>query len=493
MIRINDNFHSGRLEQHGAGEKLFALPAADMKKELRLDFAAFRANTADKGFYSFFIDPDKKAGRNDDADLIVSVAAGRTGATGGSPVIESGNYIGRFRHDGVDFDIRSRFGDVFLLRMLNFVNDIYLDDIDLFGDNSASDGSLDYSRLIIYYLFAQSLEKAFLLGLPKAYASVRHHESAVRGRIDINEFVRRDVPYVGKVSSISREQKEIQPIIDVLAKAINVMERSEAGSTAGGKKAPEKVAAGVKLSRHVANIRSHLNEKKSNAYVSNETIGAAIGAKALRNPIFSPYKKVLGYAEMIIKADRIRENNVGKVENYGFLVNVAELFEIYITKLLQRGFPQWTVSSPKIELYENKFYARKIIPDIVMERDNDVLVFDTKYKSMKFRDRHRYGGDLDRGDFFQINTYMNYYHRQGRNVVCGGLLYPLGAPLNLDSAYAQDWLDGAEGSRTWFVVDGVFPPSYTLDPEAAMDALRHSEDSFIERMKNIIEAVAIAQ
>ena len=61
---------------------------------------------------------------------------------------------------------------------------------------------------------------------------------------------------------------------------------------------------------------------------------------------------------------------------------MAELFEIYMRKLLQKEFKDWSVNSPKIELYKDKFFARKIIPDIVMSSGDKALVFDTKYKRM---------------------------------------------------------------------------------------------------------------
>jgi len=130
-------------------------------------------------------------------------------------------------------------------------------------------------------------------------------------------------------------------------------------------------------------------------------------SKALQNPIFAPYKKVLEYAKYIIHGDTIEEKNGGKQETYGFIINVAELFETYVTKLLQKEFPSWRVDSPKIPLYETMFYSRKIIPDIVMVCGNDVMVFDTKYKRMKMKGKDQNGaGDVDRNDFFQINTYM---------------------------------------------------------------------------------------
>ena len=62
------------------------------------------------------------------------------------------------------------------------------------------------------------------------------------------------------------------------------------------------------------------------------------------------------------------------------------------------------------------FYARNIIPDIVMTKGDDVMVFDTKYKKMLMRGTKENIWDVDRNDFFQINTYMSYYQNQKFNV-----------------------------------------------------------------------------
>ncbi|HFU76554.1 MAG TPA: hypothetical protein ENK66_09955 [Arcobacter sp.] len=152
--------------------------------------------------------------------------------------------------------------------------------------------------------------------------------------------------------------------------------------------------------QNISHIKTHLKQHRSNQYVSNHTTTKALKSKALQNPIFSPYKKVLEYARFIINGDNIEQSKYGMSDTYGFIINVAELFEIYVTKLLQREFRDWDVSSPKIELYQDMFFARKIIPDIVMTKGKDVIVFDTKYKRMLFRERYINGGDLDRNDFF---------------------------------------------------------------------------------------------
>jgi 5-methylcytosine-specific restriction endonuclease McrBC regulatory subunit McrC len=341
--------------------------------------------------------------------------------------------------------------------MLNFANDVYLDDVDIAGEKSNKE--LDISKFIIYYMFIQNLEKAFLLGLPKSYRSVEHHDMKLKGKIDINRFIKHDIPFKGKISSVSREQKEIQEIIDVLHKAVSIIENNSFST------------------KNVSHIKTHLKQQRSRAYVSNQIIQKAMNTKALQNPIFAPYKKVLKYAKYVIDGSNLEQKENGKEETFGFLINVAELFEIYVTKLLQKEFSEWTVNSPKIELYPNQFFARKIIPDIVMEKDNKILVFDTKYKKMTFKDRYQYGGDVDRCDFFQINTYMSYYQNNGYEVLAGGLLYPMEGIFEKNNCYSESWF---ANDKTKFIVDGL--ELSKLNNTSIVDI----EKEFIERIKLII-------
>ena len=382
-------------------------------------------------FFSFFKDEEKIKSKNED-DLIISIKKDIAKDGKENYLAQTGNYVGKFIWQGLEIDIKSRFSNTFLERMLNFANDIFLDDVSITGNKIDKD--FDISKYIIYYMFVQNLEKAFLLGLPKSYRSVEHHEMKLKGKIDINKFIKYDIPFQGKISSVSREQKEIQEIIDVLYKAVKIIDKIN-----------------KTFIKNISHIKNHLKQYKSNNYVSNETINKALKSKALQNPIFAPYKKVLQYARFIINGNNIEEKNDGKQETYGFIINVAELFEIYVTKLLQKEFSDWKVESPKIELYSNQFFARKIIPDIVMIKDNDVLVFDTKYKKMQMRDRYQNSGDVDRNDFFQINTYMSYYQNRDFNVKIGGLLYPMDL-FEKEKCHSETWFGN---QKTKFIIDGI--------------------------------------
>jgi 5-methylcytosine-specific restriction endonuclease McrBC regulatory subunit McrC len=459
MIPLHDNCRShplaGLVSVRNLPKKPGVLPA--------LTLGDYRA--AGNRLFSFHgRDEDKRDKRNQDDALILAL----TEQAEAGWVAQTGNYVGRFAYQKHEFEIRSRFGNAFMQRMLNFANDIYVDDWASPAERIDT-AKTDYARALIFMMFVQALEKAFLLGLPKAYHSIRHHDHVVRGRIDIPRFIREDLPFAGRVASVTREQVPSQPIIDVLAKAIQVIDRN---------------GAAVML-RRIADVRTQLASRCSGRAVDAATIRQAKADKGLLNPIFSPYRKVLGLAEMIIQLHSARDNPDGNTSMSGLLVNVAELFEIYVGKLLALHFPEWSVSSPAIRLHTGRFYERRIIPDIVMEHEDGrrVAVLDTKYKRMHFRSSGRYDmGDVDREDFFQIATYMSHFeHLRSKKLVLGGLLYPLSQePQTL--VCHDSWM-GDE--TTSFIIDGIAVPEG--DVVGANDVLA-GEARFVGRLAALLDA-----
>ena len=488
MIKIVDNFQSsyGKVNYDKTKSAISKIKdigysceiSKSLNENLDITLKKYINKSKENTFFSFFKDEEKIDAKNED-DLIISISKNNDDKY----IAQTGNYIGKFVWNGLDIDIKSRFSNLFLERMLNFANDVYMDDVSVSGNESKD---LDISKFIIFYMFVQNLEKAFLLGLPKSYRSIQHHNMKLKGKININRFIKYDIPFQGKISSVSREQEEIQEIIDVLYKAVKIIEPKF-------------------NTKNISHIKTHLKQNKSNKFVSNETITKAMSSKALQNPIFAPYKKVLKYARLIINGNNIEQKDKGKNETYGFLINIAELFEIYVTKLLQKEFPDWHISSPQIrldskdEFNDNSYlYARKIIPDITMIHNitNNVMVFDTKYKTMKFNNTKGNGSDIDRCDFFQINTYMNYYNNQGNyNLKVGGLLYP----IEIDG-FDDKFLDGEEkfeesdkykahcsnwmgNDKVKFIIDGINLINITKDN------IVEKENNFINRIKSLIDNI----
>jgi len=58
-------------------------------------------------------------------------------------------------------------------------------------------------------------------------------------------------------------------------------------------------------------------------------------------------------------------------------------------------------------VYPQSAFARHLIPDIVMRKEDFIWIWEAKYKSMTFKRT-----DLDREDFYQIHSYMSYFGQQ---------------------------------------------------------------------------------
>jgi 5-methylcytosine-specific restriction enzyme subunit McrC len=454
MIDLVDNFYSNShsFEKCKKNEKNQIANSLQINLS---DYLRFKNNKI-LPIFSDLVNQKKKL----DEEIIISIKNMQIPEN--SYEVRTGNYVGKFFWDGLEVNIGSRFSDIFLKRMLNFFNDIFLDDVDVAGEKTSKE-NLDFSKFILYYLFIQSLEKAFLLGLPKTYVNVDSHELKFKGRLNFNQLIKKDIPFVGRIASISREQKEDQEIIDVLYKCLAI------------------ISAKKFSLKHVSNIMHHLKLVKSGQTVNHIIVKRALNSKALLNPIFSEYKKVLNYAEIIINNYSINNSPQGDKKYYGFIINVAELFEVYVSKLLQRNFADWSITSPEKELYKGYFYSRKIIPDIVMEKADAVLIFDTKYKRMRYQPKNAFGlGDVDRNDFFQINTYMSYYQQLNKNLLAGGLLYPLSEPFKETESHSEYWLSH-QNTKTRFVIDGI----EVNDSDIKIDTLIENEKAFISRVKEL--------
>lgn len=481
MLKTVDNRVQWRAE-----EKTFE--KIEDRKPIRITLADFQT----AGELCRLLAPHAKPQKSDDNDAII-IAVMPTGPSE-VPLITTGNFIGEFTYAGRKFSIGSRFSDVFLKRMLNFANDIYFDDVDALPLEKSNSTS-SFSRLILRYLFVQSLEKAYLLGLPKAYIAIHDDSLSIKGRLNISRFIQQVIPFRGKLPTVSREMVEVKDIADTLFKAVQIvardveedrsaaMKRSKTTSKDTsdlGKKEPNTDALG-----NIRHVIRHLRAVRSGKPFTNETLTRAKNYKALQNPMFAPYKTVLRYAEYIIRTDSMQQSKADADVNFsGFLVNVAELFEIYITKLLQRSLPDCKVHSPEIDVHSGMFFARKIIPDIVIEDDKKVLVFDTKYKRMEFVGRNGYGmGDLDREDFFQINTYMAHYaHQSEKTLIAGGLIYPIGSTVEQELPVEDSWL---HHPRVKFCVHGICTPMVgSQDEKKDLDGIIESETKLVEFIKN---------
>ena len=371
--------------------------------------------------------------------------------------IQTGLYAGVLFHKGCKINITTKYGDTFLKRMLNFVNDIYVDNDQI---QAKKDENENQFLFIIAHLFIQSLEKAVVLGLPQQYQQQQERSQKVRGSINFNDYLKRDIPFQGKLTTTFRERMYIQEIIDVLYLALRKLES----------------VFGKEIHSRLLGLSQLLKQQYSGRFASYETIQRAKIHPTTNNPMYRSFKTVLEYAEIILlNKDLMPDDEKNNLATTGYLFDIAELYEIYLEKLLSRNFPEWSVSGQvEIPIYKKQFYRRAIFPDLIMKHrtTGKVIVLDAKFKKMGMQNN-----DIDRSDLHQIHSYSGYYQN---NLIASGLIYPLSKQLDIDKSYS-DTLYGNNNNDVLFIVDGI----YVYETQT-MDDLIENENIFIRRMTDFI-------
>lgn len=372
-------------------------------------------------------------------------------------IVQTGLYAGVLFYKGCKINITTKYGDAFLKRMLNFVNDIYVDNEQV---KAKKDETENQFLFIIAYLFIQSLEKAAVLGLPQQYKKHQERSHKVRGSIDFNDYLKRDIPFQGKLTSTFRERMYVQEIIDVLYLTLRKLER----------------LFGKEIHSRLLGLAQLLKQHYSGRFASYETIQKAKAHQSINNPMYSGFKKVLEYAEIILlDKDLMPENDKQQLATKGYLFDIAELYELYLEKLLSRNFPEWTVSGQEeISIYQQQFYQRPMFPDLVMKhrQSGKVVVFDAKFKKMEMLNK-----DVDRADLHQMHSYSGYYKN---DLIASGLIYPLSKEINLVKSHSESIYGNGENEIS-FIVDGIY-----VSENHSMKELIKNEEAFVSRIASLI-------
>jgi 5-methylcytosine-specific restriction endonuclease McrBC regulatory subunit McrC len=459
-VPVNHNFYEeAPIRESDLGEA-FAVKKAVDKKHLQQLFSSvyelkLKADQLNKiKIFNFnsrrFFDPDEER-------LILKLYSKEKPRQEKEYFVQTGLYAGVLFYQGCKINITTKYGDAFLKRMLNFVNDIYIDNEQV---NAKKEEKENQFLFIIAYLFIQSLEKAAVLGLPQQYKKHQERSHKVRGSIDFNDFLKRDIPFQGKLTSTFRERMYVQDIVDVLYLALRKLEK----------------VFGKEIHSRLLGLTQLLKQQYSGRFVSYETIQKAKIHQAINNPMYSRFKKVLEYAEIILlDKDLMPESDKQQLATTGYLFDIAELYELYLEKLLSRSFQEWAVSGQEeIPLYKLKFYKRSMFPDLVMKHrtNSKIAVFDAKFKKMDMQNK-----DVDRADLHQIHSYSGYYKHQ---LIASGLIYPLSKEINAAEAHSTS-LYGKEENEIKFIVDGIY-----VEEAHVMQDIIKNEEVFINRISSVI-------
>lgn len=221
--------------------------------------------------------------------------------------------------------------------------------------------------------------------------------------------------------------------------------------------------------------------------------------------IYLSWKPLVDFSWQIIRHDSLFKQKGSKDESFSIFIDMAEIWEAFLRKklgerLADDGWRVWSAEKCRDTIYKGMFYQRDIIPDIILQRGDDFIVFDAKYKRMRGKKANGKNSDVDRSDLFQIHTYIQFVQHHLGNVVLGGLLYPIskkgynddGTPYEYSesevidtNSYHADNLFGVAGRENSpqipFIIDGIYCSE--TDNKDSMD---NSINAMIARIRNIL-------
>jgi len=349
----------------------------------------------------------------------------------------AGRLVGdaQFESNGKEYllSINPRFGEKHLFWMLEEIFNVRLIESKHTYDRSESRQQL--IRKLIAFLWLNLLAKGNRHGLPRIFQSKSYYGNKIRGRINVRKSII-PVKTEQKVVSTYRQKKFDERIIRLLKQAYEILLSDY----------------------HLGEIVQPQNAK----YALDQLNRIKLPSRRLTDQgfknikvkrIYQSFKPVLNLSWDIIKNNRAGNQRESQKQSFSYFIDMAEIWEMYLRSLLEKrlSIEGWSLLEQKVVTYSDKLFKRGLIPDIVFKKGNQVIVLDAKYKRMEFDPN-----DIDRSDFFQIHTYIQYY-QQKYEVIAGGLLYPFSEEFNENRQIQSlsETLFGESSGDTKFFIDGI--------------------------------------
>ena len=333
--------------------------------------------------------------------------------------IQTGLYIGKLflktkSKKSITLEINSGYDKNFENHMLNYASNIFFKD-EFKGKGIKNNDNQSF----LHTLFFMRLKKVLAIGNPVSIKRVNRKEINIKGKVNLKKYLRNEIYSDYKISTLVYGIKPEQEIVDIIYKTLFVMHKDK----------------NTNMPIDFLKYEKELNTMYSGKNITSRTFQMAYKSKILKNPMYSGYKGVLQIAEMILRNKNIVLDDENDVGISGYLIDISELWEVYLQKLLENNDElrdYRVIAQNTYTLYKGRFYETHNFPDILLENRNGdiVAVLDAKFKTMTYS-----GKDVDREDLHQIHSYSFYqYLNHNDKFKFSSLVYP----TNVDNEKNND-------------------------------------------------------
>ena len=304
----------------------------------------------------------------------------------------------RFTHKKENGEVDPSSPDHFLYYMLQKVFSVNV--FSLEHASSREDKIMDF----LLFLFPLMLKKAMSQGLYKEYKRFKHNDDRIKGTIDVNRFIRLDIPFRGNISYTTREYSYDNTITQLIRHTIEYIICNPFGySILNNDSDTIEFVRQIKEATPSYSLRDR-----------QRVLNANLRPKV--HPFFTKYRELQQLCVHILRHESLKYGEE-KDRIHGVLFDGAWLWEEYLNtalhglgfhhpenKLRKGGFKMFRHQNEDEQINRN---SRVLFPDFY----KDDFIFDAKYKHLN--------RGIGREDLYQVVTYM--YCRKANH---GGYVYP---------------------------------------------------------------------
>jgi len=314
--------------------------------------------------------------------------------------LNAGNTVGFWGFKGVHVRVHSRFDmegrQYFFHYMLQRVCGINVLNLQTLPDTE------DSIWEFLMYLFPMVLKNAMKQGVYNAYRRFQFDDARVRGTISLPEFIRRDIPFCGRIAYATREHTSNNAVMHLVRHTIEYIRRRRAILLS--------VDADMRAAvSKVMEVTSDYSENQRQRII-------AANLRPLRHPFYTSYTTLQTICLRILRHEKLTFG-VDDKEICGIVFDAAWLWEEYLNTIFRQYNLSSTIAHPRNKKGTDPVYFYKVkrsphYPDFYDDKHKFVL--DAKYKHLQ--------DGVSRDDLFQLISYLHVlgFGDEGKGV----LLYP---------------------------------------------------------------------
>lgn len=384
----------------------------------------------------------------------------------------AGRYIGELRYQGVTLRILPRFGMPQLHRWLSRIWGVQL---------ISSKGKYENSRIWLWELLAKLWETRLLAaakhGPPSARKAEIHRGPTIRGRLEVRATAKAFSTGQQILVSTTRNRKIDQQIADLIVRAFDRLRR-------------ELRQLGDERSWLTDRGASLLDQLCSQGPLRVKPATSESQQPIRYTPITEGYRGVVDLSRAIIRQRPFSSTAEGTNEVLGTLIDMAEVWELYVFHLLRTRLRAVEVvhsgrgpgqTSHLLRSTQTGAGLGRVKPDVLLfgiRTGRLLAIIDAKYKTTEPSTERPAG--IYREDLYQLAAYLSA-HGQPSEALSGGLVYPATESTSqIQSLQRQSpWSLTAAERQLWFLAlesDG---------PGANMEC-SPGEVTFVEAVKNML-------